>query len=62
MPKYVGDPIELKYQEIRKWDKLYHIILGREKPFENKNIGNADPRIFIKAMNNLKYLSKNLLN
>lgn len=49
----MGNLIELQYQELRQWNKLYDIILGREKLYKNENSNSADYWTFIKAMNNL---------
>jgi 2-polyprenyl-3-methyl-5-hydroxy-6-metoxy-1,4-benzoquinol methylase len=56
-PYYVGDFIQLLYNESRQWDKLYEIVKNNENYTEEQNSEEAH-RTFIKGMNNLGMLGE----
>ena len=56
-PHYVGDFIELMYNESHKWDQLYEIVKNGEKCTDEQNTA-EEHRTFIKGMNNLGMLGE----
>lgn len=57
-PRYVGDLIQLQYNESSKWDKLYDIIKGSKNISDEQHVDEVNHRTFIKAMNNLGMLGE----
>lgn len=57
-PNYVGDLIELQYDESNQWDKLYDIILSKHEEDKEKRTEEDKLRTFIKGMNNLGMLGE----
>lgn len=54
-PRYVGDLIQLQYNESKQWDRLYNIIIESE---DEELTDKVKHRTFIKAMNNLGMLGE----
>ena len=57
-PRYVGDLIQLQYDESKQWDKLYDIIIGSKNISDEQHTDEVNYRTFIKAMNNLGMLGE----
>lgn len=57
-PNYVGDLIELQYDESNQWDKLYDIILSEHEEGKEKRTEEDKLRTFIRGMNNLGMLGE----
>jgi SAM-dependent methyltransferase len=51
--QYLGDLIELQYDESKYWDRLYEIVSGSDDIGFEKQSEEINCRTFIKAMNNL---------
>jgi hypothetical protein len=56
-PYYVGNFIQLLYNESRQWNKLYEIVKNGEK-FTDEQTAEEVHRTFIKGMNNLGMLGE----
>lgn len=57
-PLYVGDLIQLQYDESKQWDRLYGIITGNEHRPHEPQSEELKHKTFIKAMNNLGMLGE----
>ena len=57
-PRYVGDFIELQYDESKQWDRLYDIITKSSNVREDQPASDVNHRTFIKAMNNIGMLGE----
>jgi len=57
-PLYVGDYIQLLYDESKHWDKLYDIVVTGRNSNDKEPVDEAKHRTFIKAMNNLGMLGE----
>jgi len=57
-PRYVGDFIQLLYDESKYWDKLYDIVIEGKTFSDEESTDEAKLRTFIKAMNNLGMLGE----
>jgi predicted O-methyltransferase YrrM len=56
--QYIGNLIELQYDESKHWNKLYDIILSSKSRMAKKGSGDDKHRTFITAMNNLGMLGE----
>ena len=57
-PHYVGDLINLQFDEIDQWEKLYNVALNVKKSEKKESSDKDRHRTFIKAMHNLGMLGE----
>lgn len=57
-PLYVGDLIQLQYDESKQWDTLYDIMIGDKDMVHEPRSEELKHKTFIRAMNNLGMLGE----
>lgn len=57
-PLYVGDLIQLQYDESKQWDMLYNIMIGDKNILHEPWSEESKHKTFIRAMNNLGMLGE----